>query len=265
MPWSLIIFYLIAAVCILSAIGVVVSANPVHSAVFLGLCFLNIAAIFVMLGADFLAVIQIIVYTGAILVLVIFTIMLVDPDNLPEFHAARPVQRYVGLLLGLILLLEVGVAIVNRTAVGPSGTATAQNVAAVGGNVQALGRTLYTDYLFPFEIASLVLLVGAIGAIVLALPERLGAQIGMRQSTISLGHPRGTDVAALPTGPLGETPVPRREERPVVAATERRLVLTKSDDAYAVIGRPPVLSVEQEAPVRSPAPEPEKEKEAARH
>ena len=76
-----------------------------------------------MLGAEFLAVVQVIVYTGAILVLVLFVLMLVDPDDLPEFHAARPVQRYVGFLLGLILLLEVGAAILNRTVVGQQGDA----------------------------------------------------------------------------------------------------------------------------------------------
>jgi NADH-quinone oxidoreductase subunit J len=101
MPWDVIIFYLIAAVCVVSAIGVVTVNNPVHAGVFLVICFLNIAGIFVMLGAEFLAVVQVIVYTGAILVLVLFVLMLVDPDDLPEFHTARPVQRYVGLLLGL--------------------------------------------------------------------------------------------------------------------------------------------------------------------
>src|SRR6476646_3024571 len=108
MSWDLLAFYLIAAVCILAAGGVVVSNNPVHSAIFLVICFFNVAGVFVMLGAEFLAVVQVIVYTGAILVLVLFVLMLVDPDNLPEFHTARPIQRYVGLLLGAILLLEVG-------------------------------------------------------------------------------------------------------------------------------------------------------------
>src|SRR4051812_37729207 len=115
MPWDVIIFYMIATVCVLCAGGVVAVNNPVHSAIFLVLCFFNVAGIFLMLGAEFLAVVQLIVYTGAILVLVLFVLMLVDPDDLPEFHAARPVQRFVGLLLGAILLLEIGVAIVDRT------------------------------------------------------------------------------------------------------------------------------------------------------
>ncbi|MDQ3467125.1 MAG: NADH-quinone oxidoreductase subunit J, partial [Chloroflexota bacterium] len=188
MPWDVIIFYILATVCILAAGGVVISNNPVHAGVFVVLCFFNVAAIFVMLGAEFLAAVQVIVYTGAILVLVLFVLMLVDPDDLPEFHAARPVQRTVGLLLGAILLLEVGAAILNRTVIGQQGNATPENVAAVGGNVQGVGRVLYTNYVLAFEVVSLVLLVGIIGAIVLALPERLGAQPDQRQGTISLGH-----------------------------------------------------------------------------
>ncbi|CAA9517848.1 MAG: NADH-ubiquinone oxidoreductase chain J [uncultured Thermomicrobiales bacterium] len=243
MPWDVIIFYLIAAVCITSAVGVVVANNPVHAGVFLVICFLNIAATFVMMGAEFLAVVQVIVYTGAILVLVLFVLMLVDPDDLPEFHTARPVQRVVGLLLGAILLLEVGAAILSRTVTGARGDATAQNIAAAGGNTQALGRVLYSDYLLAFEVVSLVLLVGVIGAIVLALPERLGEQISItRRGTISLGHPRGTD-AALPAGPAGETPMVDRETpsptpEPTTAGGRTLIMVTDPDERTTVGTRP---------------------------
>ncbi len=242
MSWDIVIFYLLAAVCVLCAGGVVASTNPVHAAVFLVLCFFNVAAIFVMLGAEFLAAVQIIVYTGAILVLVLFVLMLVDPDDLPEFHTARPVQRVVGLLLGAILLLEIGAAILNRTVIGASGTATPENVAFVGGNTQALGRTIYTQYLLPFEVVSLVLLVGVIGAIVLALPERLGEQVRQRQGTISLGHPRGTDLDVLTAGPAGETPMVaasggRVVRDPAALETTRKLIMVRDPDVHAVGGR----------------------------
>ena len=245
MPWDLIVFYLIGTVCVLAALGVVVANNPVHSAIFLVLSFFNVAAVFVMLGAEFLAVVQVIVYTGAILVLVLFVLMLVDPDDLPEFHAARPVQRSIAFLLGLILLLEVGAAILNRAVDGgnlsPS-TATPQQIEAVGGNTQALGRALYTDYVFAFEVVSLVLLVGVIGAIVLALPERLGERRLPARATISLSHARGVD-AALPEGPRGESPItPAREEVPAVeraptSGGPRELIMTKDPDAYTTINR----------------------------
>jgi NADH-quinone oxidoreductase subunit J len=236
MSWDVIVFYLLAAVCVLAAGGVVASTNPVHAGVFLILCFFNIAAIFVMLGAEFLAAVQVIVYAGAILVLVLFVLMLVDPDDLPEFHAARPVQRTVGLLLGLILLLEVAAAILNRTVAGQPGNATPENVAFLGGNVQALANVLYTQYLLPFEVVSLVLLVGIIGAIVLALPERLGEQSAQRQGTISLGHPRGTDLA-LPVGPAGETPLVTAAtvaETPLEAT--RELIMVRDADVYTEVG-----------------------------
>jgi NADH-quinone oxidoreductase subunit J len=231
MSWDVVIFYLIAAISVLSAAGVVASINPVHSAIFLGLCFFNVAAIFVMLGAEFLAVIQVIVYTGAILVLVLFVLMLVDPDDLPEFHSGRPIQRAVAVLLGLILLAEVGIAIIDRVVGDVGGAATPEAVAAAGGNVQSLGYSLYTEHLLPFEVISLVLTVGVIGAIVLALPERLGERIGRRRDTISLAHPRGTDPA-LAAGPYGETPIPVARAEEPAGTIGRRLVMVKDPDQH---------------------------------
>jgi len=248
MPWSLIIFYGLAAVSLLCAAGVVIARNPVHAGGFLILTFFNVAAIFVMLGAEFLAAVQVIVYAGAILVLVLFTLILVDPDDLPEFHGGRPVQRAVGLLLGLVLLLQVGVAIVTRTVVGQPGSADAIE-ATLGGNTQGVGYQLYVPYLLAFEVISLVLLVGIIGAIVLALPERLGERIAQRRSgTISLGHPRGAEPA-LTAGPVGETPVStaagdeplvtaaggRREEPGALEAT-RELIMVDDADSYTEVG-----------------------------
>jgi NADH-quinone oxidoreductase subunit J len=240
MSWDVLIFYMLAAVCLLCAGGVVAAPNPLHSAIFLVLCFFNVAGIFLMLGAEFLAVVQVIVYTGAILVLLLFVLMLVDPDDLPEFHTGRPVQRYVGLLLGAILLLEIGVAIIDRTILGAQGTATPEDVARVGGNVQALGRTIYSDYIFPFELASLVLTVGVIGAIVLAMPERLGARIIRRRGTISLGHARGVDYA-LPAGPADESYIPdsraAEEREAATAGYGRELIMARDPDQHTTVGR----------------------------
>ena len=235
MEWSAVAFYLIAAVCVLSAAGVVISTNPLHSAVFLILCFLNIAATFVMMGAEFLAVVQVIVYTGAILVLMLFVMMLIDPEALPEFHSSEPVQRIAGLVLGLILLLEVGAAITARSVQGTPGDATPDAVRAVGGNTQALGRVLYDDNLLAFIVISLVLTVAVIGAVVLALPERaIGVNKERRRDTISLGHPVGTDAEplALPTL-AGEAPVPAADSRELMpVGGERRLILVRDPDVF---------------------------------
>jgi NADH-quinone oxidoreductase subunit J len=236
MSWDVIFFYLIATVSVVTAIGMVAAKNPVHSAIFLVLCFVNIAGIFVMLGAEFLAVIQIIVYTGAIMVLVLFVVMLVDPEDLPSFHTSAPLQRYLTFLLGGVLLLEVGAAIITRTGMVASGTATPENVAAVGGNVQALGRVIYSKYLLAFEVTSLVLTVGVIGAVVLGLPERLGERLQTRRGTISLSHTKGVDPA-LSAGPKGETPINVNRNRPAPApAAEREIILTKDPDAHTRVG-----------------------------
>lgn len=193
MPWDTLVFLAVGALAILSALGMVAANNPVHSAVFLIICFVQIAGVFAMLGAEYLAVIQIIVYSGAILVLLLFVIMLVDVKDLPEFHTAEPLTRVIGGLLGLMLLIEVGVAIATRTITGTAGTATPEAIAAVGGNTQALGRILYTQYLLEFEVISMLLTVGVLGAIVLAMPDRRSLDVGRRRDTISIGHPRGTD------------------------------------------------------------------------
>jgi NADH-quinone oxidoreductase subunit J len=236
MPWDVIFFFLLATICVVTALGVVVSPNPVHSGMFLVLCFINVAAIFVMMGAEFLAVIQIIVYTGAVLVLLLFVLMLVDPDTLPALYTARPLQRYVSVLLGAVLLLEVGAAIITRTAVGAIGPDTPDSIAAVGGNVQAIGRAVFSEYALAFEITSLVLTVGVIGAVVLGLPERLGERAGESSATISLGHSRGSSEA-LPAGPRGETPIlvdERRQQQ--LPRGPREIVMTKDPDAYTSVG-----------------------------
>lgn len=228
MAWNVIFFYLLAAISVLAAIGMVVARNPVHSAIFLVLTLFNTAGIFIMLGAEFLAAAQVIVYAGAVLVLMLFFLMLVDPQNLPERRGGRPIQRIVGPLLGVILFLEVAAAIANRATFGPPGNANPQTIALVGGSTQAFGNLIFTQYLFSFEVVSLVLLIGVVGAIVLALPERLGERL----ATISLGHPRGTDMA-LPEGPASAAPIGRADR----AATEaleatREIILVKDPDLY---------------------------------
>lgn len=236
MPWETIVFILVAALAILSALGMVAMTNPVHSAIFLVICFIQIAGVFVMLGAEYLAVIQIIVYTGAVMVLLLFVIMLVDIDDLPEFHTAEPLTRAIGTLLGIMLLIEVGIAIGTRTITGAQGTATPEAVDAVGGSTQAIGRVLYTQYLLPFELISMVLTVGVLGAIVLALPERLGLDIGRRRDTISLGHPRGTDaMVPIESGDEALAATGRTNAQP--AGVGRTLIMaTDPDDQPVQIG-----------------------------
>src|SRR5262245_54380274 len=177
------------------AAGVVFARNPTHSAFFLVISFLNIAGIYVLLGAEFLAAVQVIVYTGAILVVFLFVIMLVRPEDLGELSHGAPIQTGLAWLLGIGLFLELATVITTGIVRGQQGQVTPEAVAAVGGNTQAIGRFLYYEYLLPFEVASLVLLVATIAAIVLGVPDRVATFAATRSTrTISLGHPTGTDI-----------------------------------------------------------------------
>src|SRR5690625_3220401 len=106
MAAEVLVFNLLAGVAIVAAAAMVLMRNPVHSAIALVVTFVNVAAIFIILRAEFLAAAQIIVYTGAIMVLILFVLMLVNPDDLPEFHGGKPLQQVFGFALGAILLAE---------------------------------------------------------------------------------------------------------------------------------------------------------------
>jgi NADH-quinone oxidoreductase subunit J len=200
MAAEVLVFNLLSAIAIVSAAAMITMRNPVHSAIALVITFVNVAAIFIMLRAEFLAVVQIIVYTGAILVLLLFVLMLVNPDDLPEFHGARPLQQVFGFALGIILLLEVGAAILTRTVVAEPGPWTEEGVAAAGGNIQAIGQVLYSGYVLPIQATALVLLVATIGALFLGRPDEDEEPTPIRRSvaTISLAHTRGSDEAEIP-------------------------------------------------------------------
>ena len=158
-----ILFYYFAIVIIASAALAVSRRNPVYAVIFLLPCLLHIAGLWVLLGAEFLAAIQIIIYTGAIMVLYLFV-------DLASFRTKRIFhnQRPLAIAAGLALILQLLVLTMVATFPGPFGPA--QEVVS-GGNTQAVGGVLYTEFLFPFELASLVLLVAIFGAVVLARRE----------------------------------------------------------------------------------------------
>ncbi|MCA9833015.1 MAG: NADH-quinone oxidoreductase subunit J [Thermomicrobiales bacterium] len=228
MSWELVFFAVFSAAMLLCGLGVVAFENPVHSAVALVGSFINVAALFVMLGAEFLGVLQIIVYTGAVLVLVLFTIMLIDPTKLPEFYVGAPLQRFASVVVGAILLAEIGVAIITRTALEQIGPHTEAMVQQMGGNVQAIGQVMLSEYALAFEIASLVLTVGVVGAVVIGLPNRM---VEPNTVTMSLGHTRGSSDM-LAAGPKFESPMNIPAERYTAPVGERTVVMTKDPDAY---------------------------------
>jgi NADH-quinone oxidoreductase subunit J len=178
-------FYLFSAVMLASAFMVIASRNPVHSVLFLILVFFNAAGLFVLLGAEFLAMILVVVYVGAVAVLFLFVVMMLDID-FSELKSGAQQYVLVGAGVGIVLLLELisSVSLWKFSAASPGELAhrTPQNLS----NTAALGRILYTDYVYYFQIAGLVLLVAMIGAIVLTLRHRPG----VRRQKISVQNAR---------------------------------------------------------------------------
>ncbi|OXS99619.1 NADH:ubiquinone oxidoreductase subunit J [Notoacmeibacter marinus] len=166
-------FYLFAFVAVAAALMVVSSRNPVHSVLYLILTFFNASALFLLTGAEFLAMILLIVYVGAVAVLFLFVVMMLDID-FAELRTGMLQYAPIGALVGLVLLAEL-VIVLGGSSFGPETVgAIAQPIPdlAIRENTAALGDVLYTEYVFFFQLAGLVLLVAMIGAIVLTLHHR---------------------------------------------------------------------------------------------
>ncbi len=154
-------FYVFSAILVFAALRVITTRNPVHAALWLVLCFFSAAAIWLLLRAEFLAIALVLVYVGAVMVLFLFVVMMLDVnfDNLRKnFRSYIP----VGATVGVLVLIEMAL-VVFGSRVG----ADVAPAAAGGSNTKALGKLLYVDYVYPFEIAAVVLLVAIIAAIAL--------------------------------------------------------------------------------------------------
>ena len=185
-------FWLFAAVLLISATLVVTSKNPVHSVLFLILSFFNAAALFLIAGAEFLAMILLIVYVGAVAVLFLFVVMMLDID----FEELRGgLQRYAGIgaAVGAALLVEFALALGGWKLAPNADQLRFSPTPPDVSNTQALGSILYTDYLFLFQAAGLVLLVAMIGAIVLTLRDRKTS----RHQNIRTQHERAESLETL--------------------------------------------------------------------
>lgn len=168
-------FYLFAFIAIASAFMVIWAKNPVHSVLFLILVFFNAAGLFLLLGAEFLAMILLVVYVGAVAVLFLFVVMMLDID-FAELRAGVLEYAPIGAVIGLILAAEL-IVVIGGSVISPEVAKTvAMPIPALTErtNTAALGDVLYTNYVYFFQIAGLVLLVAMIGAIVLTLRDRPG-------------------------------------------------------------------------------------------
>ena len=165
---ELFVFYLFATIAVLAALVVVLQRRAIYSAIALIVCFGSMAGLFFQLGALFIGAIQIIVYAGAIMVLFLFVVMLINPEaeafSLNRLKALSVIALPMSAFLGLLLFWGL------TQPFGPPGTSENQTLVAVGG-VESIARELFRDYLLPFEVTSILILVAVIGAMVLAKPS----------------------------------------------------------------------------------------------
>ena len=214
-------FYLFATVLIASAVMVVTSRNPVHSVLFLILAFFNAAALFLLAGAEFLAMILVIVYVGAVAVLFLFVVMMLDVD----FSAIREgFQRYapIGGAIGLVLFAELIFVFGSWTFAEDAAGLRLNPMVAGADNTREIGRILYTDHVWLFQLSGLILLVAMIGAIVLTLRNKpvakrqnISEQVN-RMGSVNLRQVRsGAGLAELgiERPPVDAPPEPKRVEQ----------------------------------------------------
>jgi NADH-quinone oxidoreductase subunit J len=170
-----VLFFVFAAAALAGALGVVLSHNPVHSALFLIITLVSVAIFFVLRDAPLLAAVQIIVYAGAIVVLFLFVIMLLGVDRDESLSDPLPFQRPIAILLGVFVLAEI-LLLAGRT--WSTGARSVRG--ELGGteeNVQVVARNLFTDFLWPFEITAGLLVIAVVGGVVLA--RRSGQRPGV--------------------------------------------------------------------------------------
>jgi NADH-quinone oxidoreductase subunit J len=195
-------FYLFAVLAVAAGAMVILAKNPVHAVLFLILAFFNAAGLFVLLDAEFLAMLLVIVYVGAVSVLFLFVVMMLDVD-FAELKAGFIKNAKVGALVGGVVLAELVALFTYRgLAVAPVMSAAAPIPAAGSGitNTEALGRILYTKYVFYFQGSGLILLVAMIGAIVLTLKHREGIKRQSISAQVARGPKTALEVIKVPSG-----------------------------------------------------------------
>jgi NADH-quinone oxidoreductase subunit J len=161
------LFWLAAAIALIASVSMIVQRNPVYSALFLIVTLLSIAGLFLLLNAQFLAVIQIIVYAGAIMVLFLFVIMLLDIRRMEDTISRVKLQKSLGLLLGVVFFLET-VLVLRSGMVRDIAVTAATPLGPDFGTAAGLGRALFSQYVFPLQLAAVLLFVALIGAVVLS-------------------------------------------------------------------------------------------------
>ena len=186
MSFTEILFYAFSAVLVVAALGVITARNPVHAALFLVFAFFNSAVLWLLMEAEFLAIVLVLVYVGAVMVLFLFVVMMLNV-NIAQMREGFTRYAPLGLLIAAIVVVEIA-SVVWVKSLGGAAAEPAQSLAVDGySNTHALGELLYTEYLYPFELAAMILLVAIVAAIVLTMRHRadmkaqdIGAQVAVR-------------------------------------------------------------------------------------
>jgi NADH-quinone oxidoreductase subunit J len=201
MPGLPIVFFILAAIAIATAIGMLVSKNAIYSALFLVLNFATVAVLYLILGAPFISLSQITVYAGSIMVLFLFVIMLLGAEHLPPSENLRW-QVYVAIPIIAVLAVVLMLNLFNL--VGPLEVAEApENYGAPA----LIGETLFTQYTLPFLTTAIILLVSTVGAIILAKPDKLSPGQAVRRRNVRMDIPAGS-----PSARVKEMPAETQEE-----------------------------------------------------
>ncbi len=202
MEFKTFLFYLFAAIMLFAALRVITARNPVHAALYLVLAFFNAAGLWMLLQAEFLAILLVMVYVGAVMVLFLFVVMMLDID-LERLRHRFWSYLPLGALIGVLMVVEMSLVLAGKY-FGVEAL-PGQNLPAGHSNTRELGRLLYTEYVYPFELASVVLLVGIIAAVHLTLRRRKDSKYQKPSAQI---HIRREDRVRLVHMPAErETPV----------------------------------------------------------
>jgi len=188
-------FYLFSLLAVASAMLVITAKNPVHSVLFLILCFFNAAGLFILLGAEFLAMILVVVYVGAVAVLFLFVVMMLDVD-FTELRSGMHNYLPVGGVIGLILLVEL-VLLFGTWSLPPDAAATSASAVQ---NTHALGEVIYTKYVFFFQTAGMILLIAMVGAIVLTMRHRTGIKRQVIADQVARGPATAVEIRKVKSG-----------------------------------------------------------------
>ncbi len=206
-----ILFWLFASILVVSALAMIMVRNPVHAAMLLVLCFFTSASIWLLIEAEFLAVVLILVYVGAVMVLFLFVVMMLD-INVEELRAWRTRYALLGGIVAGVVVFQI-VSVIWTRSLGVDVTTGAQAQPAGYSNTAELGKVLYTDYVYQFELAAVILLIAIVAAISLTMRKRPGLkQQDIRKQVAVRSQDRVRIVKVDAVRPDAPTPEPSSKE-----------------------------------------------------